>query len=230
MQYLDPGYALSHTEPLRCGLVRDLLYLQLPWSIETGYPGFSYKEIRDILIRLDLFHLIDSVSPESLVRARLSPEWAVLASSILTPGPSDRAARLQEPLSHLRSLLQSTPPDAPTRLGRTRMSQIGIVTALPEEWLAITTALNAHEVGSVKNDPNRYATATLPTHPWIIARGRYLIPPAHGNRQRSYGHDKSAPLFSTGRRPHFLWHSLRLPTSLRSRQTRPLGRYCGLRR
>jgi nucleoside phosphorylase len=43
------------------------------------------------------------------------------------------------------------------------MSQIGIVTALPEEWLAITTALNAHEVGSVKNDPNRYATATLPS-------------------------------------------------------------------
>jgi len=157
MELLDSGYTLSHSVPMGCGLVHELLYARMPWHLESQ-PGFSYKRARDAVLGLGLLDEVERADSAALLRLRLSAHWAAIAP-VLTGAAEERNGASAEAVDGVRRELRS----AVAR--RTRKEKpvlrVGVVTALPEEWLAVVTALRAEETHSTADDPNRYALATV---------------------------------------------------------------------
>ena len=159
LSILDPGYTLSHVVPLNCGLVRDLVYIEPPWTVSHEIRGISFKHSRDALIRYDLLLLIEEASPDQLLRLRMSDAWRILAPAI--EGLDTTDANMTEAATEVRrSLLAGRRHESGSRRQR-GSSRVGVITALPEEWRAVIEALGAREATPVPNDPNRYATAQL---------------------------------------------------------------------
>lgn len=165
MRILDPGYTLSHTRPLRSGIVTDLVYLQTPWTVDTAAHGFSYKRVRNALMSWHLLGPIDQAEAHRVLELRLAPSWRDVARALNSHRADTDADTVELPagesLEDVRQILNRRMAVARRLPSRRTVGQIGIVTALPAEWLAIITALSAEEIGSPDNDPNRYAIATL---------------------------------------------------------------------
>jgi len=156
LNVLDPAFTLSYVDPLLAGLVEDLLYTQPPWTIPTHKAGFSFVDAKSKLIANGLLPFIDSLDGEALLRLRLMAEWRV-AAPYLIGKTLDETADVKRALKNIkRSLITNGIADAPLP-----SQVVGVVTALPEEWLAVITALGATEAEPIANDPNRYALARI---------------------------------------------------------------------
>ncbi|MEU7945608.1 hypothetical protein AB0C50_13105 [Micromonospora taraxaci] len=162
MKVLDPGYTSSHALPLGCGIVAELLYLQTPWHVLTSQPGFSYRRVRNLAIKLDLLQLMKSADSNGLIRTRLSSSWRAIAPTFLADEEGNLA--MQDAVAEVQYLLTPHKSRTTTTELEPSVTQVGVVTALPQEWLAVVTALGAKEISSISGDPNRYASVTLPPH------------------------------------------------------------------
>lgn len=158
MQVLDPGYTLSHTESLGCGLVSDLMFLQTPWTPPTSAKGFSYRSVRNKLLSMGLLDSVNTADASQLLTLRLSASWMHLVTSL---DPEQPKLASENVVDEVRSILERPTPPSAGRSGRKSVAQIGVLTALPEEWSAVVVALDATEIAEVRNDPNRYAVARL---------------------------------------------------------------------
>jgi nucleoside phosphorylase len=156
LNVLDPAFTLSYFDPLKAGLVDNLLYTQPPWTITAPNEGFSFADAKSRLITEGLLQVIDSLDGDGLLQLHLMAEWKIAAPYLM--------GKSVEKTSDIRRALKNIKRSLIT-IGVSKVTSprqvVGVVTALPEEWFAVIHALNAKEAEPIENDPNRYALAQI---------------------------------------------------------------------
>ena len=150
--YID-GYANS----LRASVVGELAYLESPFPLAAD-KAFSFRRMATAFSELELLDLLDRANAWELLRFRDSTEWSMLRSILdaggaLTETHLDIAAKAKK---------VAAGPHRHSSMGDLE-AQIGVVTALPEEFAAVRRMLDEPCVErKTPGDPNNYVIGSIP--------------------------------------------------------------------
>lgn len=156
----DRGFTVSHVVERDVRIIKNLSFLRTPWDVTISKNDLNYLYALKQFRALGLLELLDQDDPELLVKIKDRMLLSVLIDShrgALRTDLDETSADLSfvkkelkaERVGHLNTKLRVQSP------------VVGVVTALPEEWLAIVRCLMAKEIDSTPNDPNKYAQAVM---------------------------------------------------------------------
>jgi nucleoside phosphorylase len=148
--YID-GYADS----LGALIVGDLVYLASPFEL-TAEAAFSYAKAAQALKVLDVLAVLDHANVNELLRLKSSSAWQELWPILRHGGRLDeKAERLAREARKVAEGHHRFP-----RMGRLDC-QIGVVTALPEEYVAMKRMLVGAVSTKVPGDTNEYTVGEI---------------------------------------------------------------------
>lgn len=153
---IEPAYVAGYAKSLQAGIVGELVYLDSPFDL-PAQEVMRYRPTLRAFSYLDLLPLLDGASVHELLRFKGSSEWGQLWPLIRARNPVDAS---------LRELAQQA---AVVARGRHRFPRygytdcnIGVVTALPEEFAAFREMLTNPLTRKPPGDPNAYAVGAVP--------------------------------------------------------------------
>lgn len=168
---IESPYIHGYAKRIKAGLVRDLIYLASPFQVRPLRGSISYKNLCRLLAVLDLMPVLRGIEARRLVTVKMMPDWSLLsellriqkaptaqmyklASSVLRGINNKPAAR-----HSTKSCRRGTVTDRALR----QRVRVGIVTALPIEYVAAKFFLESHRGIAIPGDPNRYLLGEVPS-------------------------------------------------------------------
>jgi nucleoside phosphorylase len=153
---IEPAYIDGYADSLGALIVGDLVYLASPFEL-AAETAFSYRQAAQDLSALGLLGVIEHANANELLSLKASAAWQHLSPSL----------RNREPLEEEKAALAAEARKAAEghhsfpRMGRTDC-QIGIVTALPEEFVAMKHMLTGDiSVERPRGDRNSYVVGDI---------------------------------------------------------------------
>jgi nucleoside phosphorylase len=153
---IEPAYIDGYADSLGALIVGDLVYLASPFEL-AAETAFSYRRTAQDLSALGLLGVVEHANANELLRLRSSAAWQELSPSLRNREPleEEKAALAEE----ARKAAEGNHPFP--RMGRTDC-KIGIVTALPEEFVAMKHMLTGSiSVDRPRGDSNTYVVGEI---------------------------------------------------------------------
>lgn len=167
---IEPAYIDGYAESLEAAIVAELVYLQSPFSL-SGEPAFAFAPTLAAFTELELLDLLDRANVHELMRFRDSSEWEQM-QSFLAGG-----AAMGEELVDLAGAAKTVASGAHEFPAMGNLdAQVGIVTALPEEYAAMRRMLEP-PVKELKppGDPNTYLLGSISALRDGVEEGRHRV-------------------------------------------------------
>lgn len=171
-EIIEPLYIDGYCSDFGASVIADLPTLTSPF--EAGLLGrdrISFTRTAEWLERLHLLDAMESAPSKVLFRLRCHSQWDILAADILRDDANGEASERRADLL-IRGVLEDRAGSRSTTTRAVQMKlpvsdvqdvTIGIVTALPEEFVAVEHVLEDPEPYQTAGDPNRYQLGSIPT-------------------------------------------------------------------
>ncbi|HEY5710127.1 MAG TPA: hypothetical protein VIS51_12135 [Solirubrobacterales bacterium] len=157
IEVIEPAYIDGYALALRAEIVTDLVYLASPFPL-SGKPAFAFASTLAAFAELELLDLLDRANVHELIRFRDSPEWERIRS--LLAGGASIGEELLGLANSAKSVAAGT--HKVPAMGHLDV-QVGIVTALSEEYAAMRRMLEGPvKTLKIAGDPNSYLLGSIP--------------------------------------------------------------------
>ena len=154
---IEPAYIDGYTEALRAAIVAQLVYLESPYPL-AAQRAFAFAPTLTAFTELELLDLLDRANVHELLRLRDSSEWEQMRSLLASDSaPGEELIELARSAKTVAAGTHEFPA-----MGNLE-AQVGIVTALPEEFTAMRRMLEP-PLRELKRpgDPNSYLLGSIP--------------------------------------------------------------------
>jgi nucleoside phosphorylase len=148
---INENYFSSFTRELSSGVVSELGYLAAPHRIPSYDRDLPYRSISEISRNKNLLRQIDAMRAEKLAAFGMSKEWIECLHLSME--------------RHSKTIASDKKMEESAILNRLEAATIGIVTALPEEFAAVTEVFLCDDPISYPGfgSGRKYAMARLPS-------------------------------------------------------------------
>jgi len=167
---IEQSYVFGYVRELNAKLIGDLVYLAWHSVVPAELLAFSYRGIWRRIFALGLAGVIEAAPIENLLFGKALPAWTVLRDWLTTPNAEltetvfDSCGKVKSALQFRNEPTWSLSMSPKTEFLQKRQPTIAIVTALPEEFVAMRSALVDTDVLVVAGDSTVYTIGSIPSN------------------------------------------------------------------